>query len=295
MINLLEQHQKPYLRIPFHAEEYKKIGWDMNCLPDPGFLYSADFSALKEQERNRLIAALYRLKNNYVMNNNGARNVALHHGKDKAKWVLPWDGNCFLTKAAWDQMHADIMASPHLKYFAVPMTRVLDNASLLDSGFAPDPAEEPQLIFRQDAAEVFNEDFCYSRRPKVELFWRLGIPGKWDRWKDDPWDQARRPFSPEAGQFGTAGWVARLFSGEASLEQGSKESFHKRGTFRLRSVLSTLHEADVRMADMTNQSFTSCDSHVLDQRQYSNLTGTDPLLSELISKLVVDTDTVLER
>ena len=89
------------------------------------------------------------------MNNNGARNVALSHGKKRAKWVLPWDGNCFMTMQAWQELTATIQAQPHLKYFAVAMARVKDNAVLLDNGFLPGPGEGPQL----------------------------GIPGKWDGWK----------------------------------------------------------------------------------------------------------------
>lgn len=59
------------------------------------------------------------------------------------------------------------------------MTRTLNNEQLLSNDFTPDPVEEPQIIFRSDSTEKFNEDFYYGRRPKVELFWLLGIPGKW--------------------------------------------------------------------------------------------------------------------
>ena len=41
---------------------------------------------------------------------------------------------------------------------------------------------QPQLIFRRDAVERFNVDMRYGRRSKVEMLWRLGIPGPWDTW-----------------------------------------------------------------------------------------------------------------
>ena len=128
------------------------------------------------------------------------------------------------------------------------MTRVLDNTQLLSADFTPDNFEEPQLIFRRDTIEEFDENFCYGRRPKIELFWRLGIPGKWTLWKDHPWDQKRRPASPEAGEFGFAGWVARLFSGMENLELDTKDSWLERGCARQTAIVSTLQQIDLLVA-----------------------------------------------
>src|SRR5690606_10506139 len=138
-------------------------------------------------------------KNRYLMHNNGARNLALESGRSVAKWVLPWDGNCFLTQRAWSSVLESVVESPHLRYFVVPMQRITDNSVLLADKFEPSPIEEPQLIFRRDATETFSDKFPYGRRPKVELFCRLGIPGKWDRWQDDPWDVERGATSREYG------------------------------------------------------------------------------------------------
>ena len=41
IIELLEQHEQPYLEIPFEAEAFAKIGWDYSAFPEPGFLSSA--------------------------------------------------------------------------------------------------------------------------------------------------------------------------------------------------------------------------------------------------------------
>lgn len=244
IIKLLREYNQSYIHIPFVKDEYKKIVLDTECLPKRDFLFNGEVDSLGPEQKERLIAAIYRYKNNYLINNNGARNVALKDGKSKAKWILPWDGNCFVTSKAWKQIQSDVLETPYYKYFTVPMTRVLDNSSLLTEDFIPDPVEEPQLIFRKDSTEEFNSEFCYGRRPKVELFWRLGIPGKWDNWKDDSWDQKRRPLSNEAFQFGEAGWVARLFSGMSSLELDNKKSFKQRGLARTEAIINTIRYQD---------------------------------------------------
>lgn len=295
IIKLLEVHKQHYLRIPFQPSEYKTIGFDTGCLPDPGYLFSREFERLIPEKQARLIGAVYRLKNNYVMNNNGARNFALNHGKEIAKWVLPWDGNCFITSSAWESVRSSVCNSPYLKYFAVPMARVTNNNQLLIDDFIPDPVEEPQLIFRSDSKESFNENYCYGRRPKVELFWRLGIPGKWDKWKNDPWDQKPGPLSEEAYQFGVAGWVARLFSGMELLEKDNRESFLKRGVARLDSIITTLRKTDVLISNMTCNSLTSFRSDILEKELECYHSNKDFVLSKLIKSLISNADDALTR
>jgi hypothetical protein len=246
VLDLLAAHGQPALRIPFDPAAYARAGWDVSTLPK-GYLAGPACAALDAEARERLTLATYRAKNLYAMNNNGARNAALADGRGRAKWVLPWDGNCFVTAAAWAELCAAVAARPDLRYFATPMARVADNADLRDPGFAPEPTEEPQLIFRRDAAERFDEAFPYGRRPKVELFWRLGLGGEWDRWRDDPWDPPRNPRSPEAGRIGRAGWVARLASGRADLERADKTSFLARGAERRAAIRMALDRRDAAL------------------------------------------------
>jgi hypothetical protein len=244
ILDLLATHRQPVLHLPFVAEEYMRIGLDLTCLPRPDYLSSRRFARMKPKDKNRILGAVHRLKNLYVMNNNGARNAALADGRPRAKWVLPFDGNCFFTASAWSRLVGDVTARPWLKYFAVPMARLLDNQQLFDPAFAPPAKEEPQVLFRRDAVESFNEAFPYGRRPKVELFWRLGIPGPWDLWTEFSWDQPRRPLSPEAYQFGAAGWVARLFSGVPHLEVSARRSPSQRGIARQEAILTLLRSLD---------------------------------------------------
>jgi len=295
ILQLLRDYQMLYLHIPFDPVEYRGTCWDTDCLPEPGYLASKAFENLGVEQKARVRGAIYRWKNNYVMNNNGARNAALRDGKGRAKWVLPWDGNCFVSAAAWKHIYTDVTGSPYLKYFAVPMARVVDNNQLLTDDFLPHPVEEPQLIFRSDAQEEFNENFCYGRRPKVELFWRLGIPGKWDGWKDDPWDQTRRSLSPEARQYGVAGWVARMFSGMEALEKDNRESFKQRGLARLESVISTLCSIDVMVSGVSAEVLTSFHLDVLEEERRSYHAGINSTLTALIGQLQADAEQSLQR
>ena len=128
------------------------------------------------------------------MNNNGARNFALRDGRGRARWVFPWDGNCFLTEKAIARIRTLVKEYNSARYLMVPMVRMLTNTLLLDSSFEPGPHngheanEEPQIIFRCDAKEEFNENMRYGRMPKVELLKRLSHPGPWDNIKLHPWE-----------------------------------------------------------------------------------------------------------
>ncbi|WP_457807667.1 alginate lyase family protein [Kushneria sp. EE4] len=255
IIDLLEEHNQTWLHVPFDAKAYGEVPLDYQSLPNPNFLISDDFDRLPANQKKRIQTATYRLKNNYVMNNNGARNVALQKGRQAGKWVLPWDGNCFITPQAWQAITQAVTQRPWLTHFVVPMARIMDNTHLLESGFEPRPVEEPQLIFRHDTTSDFNEAFCYGRRPKIEMLWHLGVPGKWDDWNDELGDQPRRGLSEEAFQWGVAGWVARLFSGMSHMETSDDAGAISRNQHRQDAIMGFLE----RVNELT-------DLHAGDQR-----------------------------
>ena len=237
---LLQEFDQPFLVIPFEAEEYARIGWRLGDFEHRGVTYGRFPDGLNPRSQAVALDHLYHDKNLYVMNNNGARNAALADGRDRATWVLPFDGNCFFTEEAWEEFREDVLAAPHLRYFTVPMARVTDNAMLREPGYLPVADEEPQLAFRWDADEVFNPDARYGRRPKVDLFYRLGIPGPWDDWMFHPWEAPRPEPSEESGRWARAGWVARLFSGRAELEANIKE----RGSQRIAAIRNCIDQVD---------------------------------------------------
>lgn len=245
---LLAEHGQEPLRLPFDPAAYAHAGWDTDRIP-AGLLTGPALAQLDDETRARLWHATWARKNRAVMNNNGARNAALDWGRASgARWILPWDGNCFLTAEAWETLRSAVLARPELPCFVTPMARIADNAELLAPGFAPEASEEPQILLRSDMAESFDAAFAYGRRPKVELFWRLGIPGPWDKWRDDPWDPPRNPPSAQAGRFGTAGWVARLASGKGHLERADAASFKARGVARRDGVALSLAALDAMLA-----------------------------------------------
>src|SRR5690606_15191967 len=80
---------------------------------------------------------IYSCKNLYAINNNGARNIALREGRTLGKWVLPWDGNGFITLDAWDEIVKGVKDNCILKYIVVPMARIVVNDDLLSNDFSP--------------------------------------------------------------------------------------------------------------------------------------------------------------
>jgi len=218
IIALLDDAKAPYAHIPFDRDEYVKLAWDDEGIPETYRSCTSGYKKLLSSEKLLIQMRRYRHKINYVMNNNGARNRALELGKSQAKWVLPWDGNCFLSEDGWDQIVSAVTSIPETPYVIVPMARIHDNRTLLDPHFTPDPSDEPQVIFRKDSTLRFNESYFYGRRPKVELLWRLGVPGIWNQWEKYPWDLPIPDYTADAGAHQKAGWVARLSSGMNQLD-----------------------------------------------------------------------------
>jgi hypothetical protein len=199
IIELLERHGQLYHRIPFDLAAYARQPWDMEGIPEHILGFDNDGNQLLREEKLTLATSVRRSKSNYAINNNGARNVALTVGRSLAKWVLPWDGNCFLTEGAWSRIREDVARRPFLPYFITPMARIVDNSMLLRARFNPRAREEPQIIFRSNAREMFNERFPYGRRPKVELLWRLDVPGVWDDYEMEEYDLPRPRFAETQG------------------------------------------------------------------------------------------------
>ncbi|WP_444933671.1 alginate lyase family protein [Microbulbifer sp. JTAC008] len=244
IIKLLDDHQQTFIRIPFSWDDYRKIEWNILDHPISYAPYKLKGLRLRQDLAVQAELSLYRYKNNYVMNNNGARNLALQDGKSKADWILPWDGNCFVTPKAWRAIKQQVLHNNAYPYHVIPMTRLLDNQSILCENFKPTPTEEPQIVFRSDSTEVFDSRYCYGRRPKVELLWRLGVSGKWDEWAIFPWDLPCPDYSEAAGHYTQGAWVARLFSGKPHLERTDQQSSRDRGTTRSEAILAMLDQLD---------------------------------------------------
>lgn len=247
IVALLREHGQDHLRLPFDTEAYFRTGWDPSGLPRPELLLTLMFEQrLHPEERDRIEAHLRRPKNLVAIHNNAARNLALADGRGRAKWILPFDGNCYFTAAAFEALRAAVTAAPWHPYHVVPMARVGTNEALLSPGFRPESREEPQILFRRDAAEQFDAQIPYGFRPKVDLFWRLGIRGPWDRYAIHAYDPPHPCLAAEAGTVGQAGWVARLSSGRTDLEVGN-QAFRARSRERNQAIIATLDRLDAEV------------------------------------------------
>jgi glycosyltransferase involved in cell wall biosynthesis/Tfp pilus assembly protein PilF len=246
VIGLLKQYNQTYLHIPFVEAEYAALDFNFEDFPEPDYFRSPSYSKLHDFAKALAVDHTYHHKNRYVMHNNGGRNAALREGKQRAKWVLPWDGNCFLTANAWQQIVEGVKTHSQAQYFIVPMARILNNQDLLDADFQPNAVEEPQIIFRQDAPGEFNENMRYGRLPKIEMLWRLGVPGIWDQWKAKsyPWEQEDFYAVIPDSRFEFLSWVARLSSGMHKQEIDSTQ----RSWSRFEAVHSMLDSLEQKIA-----------------------------------------------
>lgn len=210
--DLLDRWGQNYISVPFVLSEYAKAQPDYSRVP-AGFDKSSEMIRLSPRQRLLAQTAVRSHKINAAINQNEARNAALKIGRQHARWVLPWDGGCFLTSRAWSEIRNIVLKRERLPYFIVPMARIANNDDVLQESFRPETPEEPQIIFRNDARETFNERFYYGHREKIEMLWRLGVPGAWDGWAQSPLHLPRPKLCGDAGKFAAAGWVARLSAG----------------------------------------------------------------------------------
>lgn len=245
--SLLDAYGKSYFEIPFDQDAYLNIVYQEER--DPGMKELLMATDDPQTKTHRLIAEAFRLsrKTLYVMNINGAKNTAMRQGRGLAKWICPWDGNCFLTKEAWETIRCNIKGKPWIKYWMVPMARITNNDLLLKNGFKPVIREEPQIIFRCDAREEFNPDLPYGQLNKVALLKKLGVPGKWDQWISGPQSpgKGQKANSEEKYEYGHCGWVARLNSGNPAAEN----SYRERRNTRVAAIVAFITNLDQSLVE----------------------------------------------
>jgi hypothetical protein len=245
VIAALEEHRQSYSRIGFRLKEFALLhrdrapaGWrDSNESDVIGDLVPEARRALLRAERPRIA---------YAIPINAARNQALREARNHADWILPFDGNCFMSQEAWADIRAFLGGRPGLRYLTVAMARLAGHDGVFDRAARAKADGEPQIMFHRDAALAFDESYPYGRRDKAELLWRLGVAGAWDRWRDDPWDPPRPKPSATKGEVGSAGWVVRLPSGRAEQDVGHAAA-RERGLAREEAILQFLGALDARV------------------------------------------------
>ncbi|RUS27229.1 alginate lyase-domain-containing protein [Jimgerdemannia flammicorona] len=301
IIKLLKKHQQDYVRIPFEADEYLRQDFRLEDFPEPDFFHSDEYARFSKVAKLRTIDYTYHEKNLYAMNNNGGRNAVLAHAKriPEARWIMPFDGNCFITAKAFQdiQIHLEQYGNEY-KYFVVPMARLLNNTELLaNPDERPKTPEEPQVMFRYDAEEVYNLNMRYGRRSKLELLWRIGaLENRRSLNKPVvPWEAVERPYSKDKGNFMTVGWVFRLFSGQAQQEENKKEATSIRAFNRLLGIQDFLDGLDEKLARKTfrQENLFLYDEQALTEARFSYWGG-DAEVTRVVDELNGVAEGILE-
>jgi len=231
--------------IGFDPEVYQSLRYRPEIFGGLDYFSSAAFQAKDPfcQDRERIWACGEKIR--YLMNINGARNHALSLGRTSSDWTLVLDGSCFLTTSAFAALHADLCALPRVPYLVVPMRRQVDSCALESLDTTPAYREEPQIGFRSDAVEQFDEAYPYGVRDKTSLLNRLGVPGPWCGWAPLDWypEDSTRSSDRHLYKYGSAS-VVRLTSGVAngSLEQVGAQM--KRYRSRITAIFATLQAVD---------------------------------------------------
>lgn len=259
LITTLQEAKAKFLEIEYSQNEYVTIGYDFNNIPGDSYWFEEKDSWI----RLVLNVELRESKNRYLINNNGARNFAINDGKQKKyKWIMPWDGNCFLSDQQMEGIKQSLNENDEAKYILTPMQRVLSNKTISKSSVADNANEEPQITFRFDATELFNEQRVYGNQPKVELFKRLGVPGIWDNWENlSPWKKLEfvKPSKPQ---------LVSSTSSVFRLSSGNTEAIKKvanRNILRKQAIIDYIDSqeieivqkniADNRLSDVYAESF----------------------------------------
>ncbi len=243
IIRQLESRGIDYIHIPFEPEEYKTKDWDTAPFGGNTYFSKSEFRSKSRDQLERIMSFVAEPKIRYAMNVNGARNAALEKGAAIAEWVLALDGNCILTKEAFDTLRKSAFGYPFVPYLILPMKRLVDNNDYFTSGETEYNTDEPQIALHRSAREKFDERFPYGFRDKAELFLRLKVPGAWTRWVNPFWLPRIKSSVPERYLYKfSKTLILRLSSGNALLDPTSANILRNRTRFT--SILYTLQYLD---------------------------------------------------
>ena len=310
LVKLFEKHHQNYTIIPFNLTEYQQIplqfhnnGYGKDILHDQGFWKKAN-----DNTKKKVMDSVLKNKNIYVLNANGARNFMLRIGINMfhGDWILPWDGNCFLTSKAWKEIKQSIATyGPLSNYLSVPTQPflILNNDLLNDKFSLPSASGEPQLIFHKSAQGKFDERLQFGNHDKAELLSRLGIYGKWYKeWKDVEEDEdvknsvtdikANRTFSHNESELNiipNAGYIPQLVLTD-DREKENNNTYKK--LLLMQGIENLVENLDLRAArtlnDFSAMKLIYYDENVLTKEKSAFLKGSqnDSKLIELIKKLI---------
>lgn len=212
LVDRLEQGRQNWSELPFDASIYVGCWTDNGSVPQEHHPWSSGFAQLPQEDQNLVSDYLARRKSLYLFNRNEARNVILQQAGGDARWVFPWDGDCFLTARGWEVIRP-LLDLPQLLYVAVPATTLEDDPPL------PPQLEEPplepglaQLGFARGALGTFNPDLREGAGAEEDLPRRLSllVPSRPGAGWPCPWEAQDATPVADRARLVQAGWTFRL-------------------------------------------------------------------------------------
>ena len=248
-IRLIRASGQKYHSIALDEASYKNAFLDASGMPKslnpfaPGHSKPAGTSLALSKEwilRHKSLAAI---------NLNDARNWAIELGRKDALWTLPLDGWCYFSAQAWDEFSENAKRNKNALYGMLPLARLKDNAQLNTIAGFPEETDEPQIAFRKDAPDRFDERLRYGNQNKSELLVRLGVPGQWKKWKPAYWDATPELEAIAPDRFFVGGWVYRLASAASGEVEASGTS---RFVARIDGVYRFVQQLDAALLQKSN-------------------------------------------
>tara|TARA_B100001094_G_C18086825_1_gene748203 strand:+ start:124 stop:1041 length:918 start_codon:yes stop_codon:yes gene_type:complete len=194
IINLLKKHNIKYIDFPFDKTEYNKLK-NKNWNDIENFFEKISY---EDKDKEKWIPCISKNRkhilnklnpfNQYIINNNGMRNIALDYGKkSNYDWIFVLDSNNFILEDDYNYIFSTL--DPATEYIILPTKRLTDNDFDNIDVFNYKKIEEldfhePQIGFKNTSQLYFNKHIPYGSSPKVELLQVLGVKGKWDEWND---------------------------------------------------------------------------------------------------------------
>lgn len=166
----------------------------------------------------------------YLTNQNEARNYCINQGLRRARVVLPFDsGTCF-REDGWGEFEFKLRVWYDEPYLIVPMWRMHSYGDF--EGVQPRVEEvywhrgkvcemaltEPQIVLTKRADCLYMEGMAYGRCNKVDLLWKLGVQGMWDRWSPGLKRAALKRKSRFCGKIKKVSFICKLPSGNKDAD-----------------------------------------------------------------------------
>ncbi len=183
---ILQAHNQTFSMLPFDVEEHKFMMYQSNKARNEMLENSFGNGDQPDQKRRLYPDESFRAKYIYLTNQNSARNFALSLYRKTRKeklpfeidYILPWDGDCFLSQSAHDSLQRDLKRHNDEQQMRIARARIIltketraDDAFNIDEGLDDDfvDSEISNLIETRSLEKLINTPIKYFYTP-IEKF-----------------------------------------------------------------------------------------------------------------------------